>query len=72
MSNIFFTSDHHFGYKNIIKFCNRPFADVESMNETMIAKCNKRVGEEDEVYHLGDFALCSPRKLNKILDQLNG
>jgi calcineurin-like phosphoesterase family protein len=72
MSKIFFTSDHHFGHKNIIKFCNRPFADVESMNETMIAKWNERVGEGDEVYHLGDFALCSSGKLNKILDQLNG
>ena len=23
-SKVFFTSDHHFGHANIIRFCNRP------------------------------------------------
>ena len=72
MSKKFFTSDHHFGHKNIIKFSNRPFTDVEEMNTQMISKWNEKIGEEDEVYHLGDFGLCSSGKLRKILEQLNG
>jgi len=72
MKNIYFTSDHHFGHKNIIKFSNRPFDSVEEMNEVMIERWNEKVGAHDEVYHLGDFGLCSPGKLKKIIDRLNG
>ncbi|MFK7937213.1 MAG: metallophosphoesterase, partial [Saprospiraceae bacterium] len=72
MKNIFFTSDHHFGHKNIIKFSNRPFASVEEMDEHLIRCWNEKVGADDEVYHLGDVGLCSAKKLNKILARLNG
>ena len=34
-SKVFFTSDTHFYHGNIIRFCNRPFEDVEMMNETI-------------------------------------
>ncbi|MEM7104968.1 MAG: metallophosphoesterase family protein [Bacteroidota bacterium] len=72
MKTIFFTSDHHFGHKNIIKYSNRPFESVEEMDEIMIQRWNEKVDENDEVYHLGDFGLTSPSKLRKIQDQLNG
>ena len=57
MSQIFFTSDHHFGHANIIQFSNRPFENVEAMNRAMIERWNEKVSPEDEVYHLGDFGL---------------
>lgn len=38
---IYFTADAHFGHANIIKMCERPFPDVETMNESMIAAWNE-------------------------------
>lgn len=69
---IWFTSDTHFGHKNIIKYTHRPFSSVEEMNEALIENWNNRVQDNDEVYHLGDVALCSPNKLRKILARLKG
>ena len=70
--SVFFTADHHFGHKNIIEYANRPFASVQEMNETLIARWNDVVGEDDEVYHLGDVGLASSGKLRHILNQLRG
>lgn len=54
---IFFTSDHHFGHANIIKYCDRPFGSVAEMNEQLRRKWCEVVGPDDVVYHLGDLAL---------------
>ena len=51
----YFTSDLHFGHGNIIKLCNRPFADVESMDSALIENWNKKVKKNDTVYVLGDI-----------------
>jgi calcineurin-like phosphoesterase family protein len=55
--NRYFTSDQHFSHANIIKYCNRPFADIEEMNEAMVARHNAIVKPGDEVWHLGDFSM---------------
>lgn len=68
----FFTSDTHFNHANIIKFCNRPFKDVEQMNDVMIANWNSVIGKDDKVFHLGDFCLGGAAEWTKILDRLNG
>lgn len=49
-SKVFFTSDTHFYHGNIIRFCNRPFEDVEMMNETIISNWNNTVGLDDTVF----------------------
>lgn len=72
MPTIYFTSDHHFGHKNIIKFSNRPFSNVDEMDQEMINRWNEKVQPKDEVYHLGDVGLCTPGRLKEILGQLNG
>lgn len=65
-----FTSDHHFGHSNIIKYSKRPFADVKEMDQKLIRNWNERIQPGDTVYHLGDF--CFSEKGQGILDQLNG
>lgn len=51
------TSDTHFSHANIIRYCDRPFRDVQEMNEALIEKWNSTVAADDVVYHLGDLAL---------------
>ncbi len=71
MKKTFFTSDSHFGHVNIIKYCNRPFKSVEEMDAKMIANWNEVVGQDDDVYHLGDFAMGKTAVPN-VLARLNG
>ena len=72
MSKLFFTSDHHFGHTNVIKFCDRPFETVEEMNDVLIQRWNEKISPEDEVYHLGDFGMTKDREMiSDILDRLN-
>ena len=52
----FFTADQHLGHSNIIKYCDRPFTDVEEMNEALISNHNEVVGKNDITIHAGDFA----------------
>lgn len=68
----FFTSDSHFGHKNIIQYCNRPFTDCVEMDQAMINLWNSVVGPRDVVYHLGDFSMLPPEKISAILQKLNG
>lgn len=38
MSETWFTADCNFGHQRIIELCNRPFASVEEMDETIVVK----------------------------------
>jgi len=69
---IFFTADTHFGHKNIIKYCKRPFGSVKEMDETMIERWNAVVKPGDLVYHAGDFALASAQYTASVINKLNG
>lgn len=70
--NIWFTSDTHFCHENIIRFCNRPFSNVDEMNEELIRRWNETVPPDGIVFHLGDFCLGHPGDWNDILIQLKG
>ena len=71
-NKVYFTADTHFNHANIIKFCNRPFNDVEQMNETLINNWNCVVNKDDTVFHLGDFCLGGAAEWTRLLDRLNG
>lgn len=69
---VWFTADSHIGHRNIIKYCQRPFSDVEEMNKTLISNWNKVVGINDYVFHLGDFSVGGAAEWTSLLDSLNG
>lgn len=71
-SKVYFIGDCHFGHKNIIRYCNRPFKDVDDMTEKLIKNWNSVVGANDIVYVVGDFALCGKQKIIEIGKRLNG
>lgn len=54
---IFFTADTHFHHAGSIGFYRRPFTSVVEMDTAMLQRWNAVVGPDDEVWHLGDFAL---------------
>ena len=52
-----YTSDHHFGHHNIIRYCGRPFPDADAMDKEMASRWNDAVADDDEVWILGDLAM---------------
>ena len=70
---IYYTSDLHFGHKNIIKYENRPWLSVKEMDQGLIDRWNSRVKNRDLVYILGDFTLSvSTSYVESILTALKG
>lgn len=74
MAKILFTSDLHFGHKNILTYTDRHKVTThEDHDEWLCNMWNKQVGERDTVYHIGDFAFTRDKKrLEKILRELKG
>lgn len=73
-NKIWVTSDTHFNHKNILVYeaANRPFADKQEMDAALIERWNSKVGQNDIVIHLGDFAFANASKISEIASQLNG
>jgi calcineurin-like phosphoesterase family protein len=70
---IFFTSDTHFGHGGALGLYRRPYASVVAMNEAMIERWNETVGPDDEVWHLGDFAIRQRQSVvQELLARLHG
>lgn len=70
---LFFTSDTHFGHGGSLGLFQRPFGSVAEMDAALIRRWNETVGREDEVWHLGDFAIGRPADYTQpILDALSG
>jgi calcineurin-like phosphoesterase family protein len=69
----FFTSDTHFSDPRVLSIDRRPFANLDEHDAALIARWREVVGEEDTVWHLGDFARDAPAgRASAILAQLPG
>lgn len=68
----FFTSDLHFGHENVIKYCNRPYANAATMDEELIQNWNSEVAPTDTVYILGDVFFHKLTQSMNIMSRLNG
>jgi calcineurin-like phosphoesterase family protein len=69
---VFFYSDPHFGHKNIIKYCNRPYEYVWEHDRDLIKRYNKLVKDNDIVYFLGDIGFTNYIYIQHIIKQLKG
>lgn len=74
MSNVFFTSDLHFGHESIVDFRRsvhgQDFQDAEDVNIWLMDRWNARVRPKDLVWVLGDVVWGNENL--KWLDTLNG
>ena len=69
----FFTADTHFGDADLVRRRRSGFGSVEDHDEALVARWNARVGVDDEVWHLGDFAAEASRAhCAAIFQRLNG
>ncbi|MDO5441646.1 MAG: metallophosphoesterase family protein [Bacillota bacterium] len=69
---IYYIADLHLGHANVIHFDNRPFINVQEMEEVIISNWNNRVHQNDIVYVLGDFAWSKESMWLPILAKFKG
>lgn len=69
---VWFTSDSHYHHQAILQYCQRPFSNIEEMDEALINNWNATVGPDDTVYHLGDFVFGGAQLIRKYRERLNG
>ena len=72
MKKVFVCADLHFSHNNIIKYENRPFSDVNEMDEELIKNWNSVVSKDDKVFVLGDVAFTSKSRTKGLVGRLNG
>lgn len=76
--NLFFTSDTHYGHKNIVSGVSdwesgrgcRQFKTVDEMNNTLVNAINETVGENDILIHLGDWSFGGFERIKEFRDRI--
>lgn len=79
MKNIFFSSDPHWGHKNIVRGTSkwtdlhrtRNFDTVEEHNEALVKSWNSVVKENDELWCLGDWSFGGHENIKVFRNRLN-
>lgn len=73
VSKIFFTSDTHFNHDREFVYSPRGFKTIQEMNGTFVKNWNETVGNDDNIYVLGDFFLGTDfNYIQEVLNKLNG
>lgn len=70
-SELYFTSDTHFGHKMIAEKI-RGFSSTDEMDEFLIKMWNAVIPPDGRVYHLGDLSFRNRPRTESILARLNG
>jgi len=69
---IYFTGDTHFGDPRVLRIDRRPFSNMAEHDAALISDWNDVVGEDDEIWHLGDFMSVRAGPCAELLAKLNG
>ena len=72
MGKNLYIGDWHYGHANCLHFDNRPFKNIDEMNQVLIANWNNVTSNDDTVYVLGDMFWCGAKEAVEVLNQLNG
>lgn len=68
-----YTADLHLDHVNIIGFCHRPFCNISHMNTVIVNNLVSRVGQDDDLWVVGDFAFGSdPARFRHWFDLIPG
>lgn len=77
MADHWFISDHHLGHYNILRYGERPFANLAEMHDALVQRHNELVKPQDHVSFLGDLTLwrggrTEREMFSKLIKQYNG
>lgn len=65
-------SDLHFGHKNIIKYSDRPFADISDMDRRLIDNFNSVTNKDSVSIWGGDITFYDENRSTEIVTECNG
>ena len=68
--SIYLIGDPHFGHRNILGYCERPFEDIDHMNEAIMDNINSVVKKTNTLYILGDFALSKKENVIRWINEI--
>lgn len=66
-----FVADTHFGHRNIITYCDRPWHDTDEMDEALVQNWNSHVKNGDKVWCLGDMAFHNYERIGQLHGSLH-
>jgi calcineurin-like phosphoesterase family protein len=64
-------ADPHFGHYHIIEYCNRPYKNIEEMDNDILFRTNSMVGRNDRLIVAGDFGMASLSALQAYRQKIN-
>jgi calcineurin-like phosphoesterase family protein len=75
---LWFTSDTHYNHANICSATTqwvnpvtlRDFKSLEHMNACLVGNINEKVGQDDILFHLGDWSFGGFESIQKFRDQI--